>query len=330
MVVVADFFSGLGGVSEGARHAGARVELAANHWAAAVEWHERNHPKTRHIEQDLQQLDMRELPDLSDGILWAAPECQGHSQNSQPARRGRGGSHPPDEKRQAERTILQRSTTWAVVAAAEVARPRTILVENVPQLLRWTLWSAWRVALEALGYTVRTHVLDARDFGSPQARTRLVVTARLGRPLEIEPLRAAHFAPVFLSDCLDLGEHPDHRWTEIESKSDRMRVRMRRAQCQAGALCLWNNATEARGRPLDGNAPTITTRSGSQLYLLDGDRARILNPRELARIQGFPDSYLLPPSRDLAGRLIGNALDVRVAYGVTTQALEAHRAEVAA
>jgi DNA (cytosine-5)-methyltransferase 1 len=323
-MIVADFFSGMGGASEGARLAGATVALAANHWPEAVEWHERNHPWARHLVQDLQQLDMRELPDLSRGILWAAPECQGHSQNSQPARRGTGGSHRPSLAAAQSRTILQRSTAWAVVSAAEIARPRTILIENVPELERWELYGAWTGALEALGYHVRPHVIDARAYGSPQARRRMILTARLGAPLELSPaLEVPHEAPRTLHGCLDMHEAPEHRWSDIGSKSARMLPRMRKAQQEAGALCLWNNVSEARGRPLDGDAPTLTTKSGSQLYLLDGERCRILNPRELARIQGFPDHYLIPAQRELASKLIGNALDVRVSRGVTLQALEA-------
>jgi len=35
----------------------------------------------------------------------------------------------------------------------------------------------------------------------------------------------------------------------------------------------------------------------------------------------FPDGYQLPDGRELAGRLIGNAIDCRVAMGVVAQAL---------
>ena len=91
---------------------------------------------------------------------------------------------------------------------------------------------------------------------------------------------------------------------------------------QAGARCIWNNVSESRGRPLDGLAPTLTTKSGSQLYLLDGERARILNPRELARIQGFPEGYAIPKNRELASKLIGNAIDVHLARGVIEQAIK--------
>lgn len=318
---VADFFCGLGGASEGARQAGASVLFAANHWPEAVQWHSANHGTTQHACQDLQQLDMRALPAGLD-VLWAAPECQGHSQNSQPARKGTGGSHAPDLERAQARTILQRSTAWAVVAAAEVARPRTLLIENVPEIQSWALFDGWRSCLESLGYVVRVHTIRATEYGSCQDRQRAIITARIGEPLDLVPSWGEISSPRRVGDCLDLDRnHPAHRWSDIDSKSERMRTRMRKAQREAGTVCLWNNVSEAKGRNLDGYAPTLTTKSGSQLYLLDGDQGRILNPRELARIQGFPESYALPTQRALAGHLIGNAIDVAVSRGVTQQAL---------
>lgn len=319
-MIAADFFSGLGGFSEGASQAGAEVRFAANHWPAAVEAHRANHPEARHEAQDLQQLDMAMLPDLTDGLLLAAPACQGHSTNSQPARRGRGGSHAPQVAEAQQRSILQRSTAFAVIAAAEIARPRGIIVENVPQFLGWVLFPAWSGALEALGYSVRAHVLNASNYGSAQDRRRMILTASLGRPIELA--ESLQVSALSLGDVVDLDDRPEHRWSEISSKSERMQAGMKKAQAGAGSLCVWNNVSQARGRSMSDLAPTLTTRSGSQLYLLDGTRGRLLTPREQARIQGFPDSYVLPASRDLAGRMIGNAIDVSLARGVVAQAME--------
>ena len=87
-------------------------------------------------------------------------------------------------------------------------------------------------------------------------------------------------------------------------------------------VCVWNNVSESRGRRLDERAPTLTTKSGSQLYLLDHNRCRILNPRELARVQGLPDSYELPPQRALCSELIGNMVPAELSHGVVAQTLE--------
>ena len=92
MMRAADLYSGLGGVTEGASQAGVEVTFAANHWPEAIKWHSLNHPTVHHECQDLAQMDMRILPDLTSGILMAAPACQGYSECGQPAAHGTGGN----------------------------------------------------------------------------------------------------------------------------------------------------------------------------------------------------------------------------------------------
>lgn len=303
-----DLFAGLGGFTEGALLAGARVVFAANHWPAAVEWHRRNHPDVHHECQDLAQMDMRVLP--RGGLLLAAPACQGFSTNGQSTRVLPG----VDAKHQADR-----NTTWAVLAACDTARPEKVVVENVPRLLAWSIFPAWRDVLTAMGYHVRAHVLSARRYGSAQERKRLILTAALRAPIDLAPHLAVD--PLAIADCL----LPDasREWEPIASKPAGMQERMRSAQREAGARCFWANVDSARGRPLDGPFPTVTTKSAGQFYVLDRDRCRLLEPRELARAQSFPDSYQLPDERTLAGRLIGNAIDVQLAAGVIRQVLAA-------
>lgn len=299
----ADLFSGLGGWTAGATSAGVRVLWAANHWPDAVAAHRANHPDVHHECQDLMQVDWRALPDLRDGILIASPACQGFSSNGRP---GRVRPHAA-VKHQADR-----NTTWAVLAAADTARPAVILVENVPDLLRWDLFASWCETLRAMGYAVRADVVNAADHGVPQDRRRLIVQAlrhREPRPIAPTAERAQ------LRDVVDASAGG---WQPIAAKGGSIARRMRAVQRRAGA-CLWANVDSARGRGLHELAPTMTTRSAGQWYLLDGDRCRMLTVRELARIQGFPDGYRLPPKRTLAGRLLGNAVPVPLACAVVRQ-----------
>lgn len=151
-----DLFSGLGGFSEGARKAGVEVLWAANHWPSAVEIHAANHPTTSHACQDLHQADWTQVP--AHDLLLASPACQGHS-------RARGRERPHHD--------ATRSTAWAVVSAAEMHRPPFLVIENVPEFAEWTLFPAWTAALNALGYTLAPHIIDAADHGVPQHRVRL-------------------------------------------------------------------------------------------------------------------------------------------------------------
>ncbi len=315
----ADLYAGLGGFSEGAKQAGVRVRMASNHNTDAIYWHEANHLGTVHLKQDIQQMDFSLLPDLSEGILIASPCCQGYSTGGQPAAKGTGGNSRPDVALIKRKHDADRATSWAVLAAMDAARPAALIVENVKQFLAWDLFGGWRSIIEtSLGYHFRIHVLDARGFGSAQARTRVVITAGRDRPFDIDSGDVIANAGR-IGDCLDPDDHPGNRWTDLTRKSARMLPRMRKAQNEAGARCFWNNVSESSGRPLDAPFPTVTTKSAGQMYLLDGDRGRILNSRELARAQSFPDTYALPKNRELAGVLIGNAIDVSMARGVIGQ-----------
>lgn len=302
--IAADLFAGLGGWSAGAALAGVRVVFAANHWPAAVAVHRINHPGVHHECQDLMQIDWRALPDLRDGVLIASPACQGFSPNGRPGR---------VRPRAAVKHQQDRNTTWAVLAAADTARPAIILVENVPELAAWDLFPAWCDTLRAMGYRVAHQVVNAQDYGVPQDRRRLIVQAlRHREPIAIVPTTAR----VGVGSAIDQAAGG---WHQVASKTPGMAARMREAARRAPGPCLWANVDSARGRRLDEPAPTMTTRSAGQWYLIDGPRCRMLNVRELARIQGFPDSYMLPAARTLAGRLLGNSVPVPMARAIVEQ-----------
>ena len=308
-----DLYSGLGGTTAGALRAGVEVIWCANHNDHAVACHRANHPDVPCVQQDLAEMDWASAPRAE--IMLATPACQDFSQCGQPAAAGTGGNGHVDVSAMIAKRQRDRNTTWAVLAACDSMRPERFLIENVPDLLRWELYPAWFQVLKAMGYKLREHRLNAHDYGSPQDRERVIITGSLHSEIVLAP--KLDVPRLSIGDCIDWGDNG--RWTEIDSKSQRMRVRMRKAQRGAGSQCFWNNVSEARGRSFDEAFPTSTTRSSGQWNILDGDRARTISARELARSMSFPDSYQLPKSKDIAGRLIGNAIDVRFAAGVIAQ-----------
>ena len=173
-----DLFAGAGGFSTGAHMAGVQVVWAANHWPVAVEWHAKNHPETQHLCQDLHQADWSQVP--AHDLMLASPCCQGHSKA-----RGKAKGNPQHD--------ASRSTAWAVVSAAEYHRPSIVIVENVPEFVNWTLYRPWELAMNALGYSVAPHIIDAADYGAPQHRVRLfLVLAQSEHPLHLQIPRGQH------------------------------------------------------------------------------------------------------------------------------------------
>ncbi len=331
----ADFYSGLGGFTFGAIEAGLDVVLAANHNDFADVWHKRNHPKVRHVKQDLGELDMRGLPEID--ILIASPCCQGFTPSGRP---GRSTKHRVNREKILAKREVARNTSFAVLQAASVRRPRRIVVENVPEFLDWhaedmpkgSAYAAWEAFLNALGYYVRTQIVWANDYGAAQERERVIVTASLDGPIEIAPTWGTESRTI--GDCLLDDNDPRCRWVEISSKTRRgkhgtMRDRMRRVQDRFGSRTTWANVDSAIGRREEDRFATFTTASLSQLYLLDGDRCRPLEARELARGMSLPDTYQIPEKirgaegRTVAGLLLGNMIDARVSQGVVEQVLAA-------
>jgi len=182
-LTMTDLFCGAGGSSTGAIQVpGVTVRMAANHWKLAVDTHNSNHPTTDHDCAELSQVEPRRYPRTD--VLWASPECTNHSQakgrkRNLDATPDLFGDSLPDEA--AERS---RATMWDVVRFAEHHRYSAILVENVVDAAQWLLWSAWRAALEALGYCAHVVYLNsmhaqAGGLPAPQSRDRLYVVAHL-------------------------------------------------------------------------------------------------------------------------------------------------------
>jgi len=281
-----DLFAGVGGFTTGAESAGVHVVWAANHWPEAVQIHAQNHPHTAHACQDLQQADWTQVP--AHDLLLASPACQGHS----PAR---GKERPHHD--------ACRSTAWAVISALECHRPQFALVENVPAFLKWTLYSAWRDAAQALGYAVSPHVIDFADLGVPQNRERVVIVlTRSKSPLTLQLPKLAH---VPASDIIDFSAG---RWSPIERKGRAVKTLARiangRRQHGERFLMSFYGATTG-GRSLARAIGTITTRD--RWAVIDGDRMRMITVDEARQAMTFPAGYLLPTNGRMAMHMLGNA-----------------------
>lgn len=296
-MIAVDLFAGAGGFSEAARLAGVKVVYAANHWALAVLYHNRNHPGARHECQDLHQADWREVP--AHDVQLASPACQGHS-------RARGKERPQHD--------AQRATAWAVVSCAEYHRSQFIVVENVPEFRTWLLYPTWCDAMRRLGYAVAAHCLDAADFGVPQHRERLfLICSRSRHPLQLRLPKRQH-RPI--GEVIEWQSHP---WTPI-NRPGRSPATLRRIA--AGRLAFghrfvapyYGSGSGLTGRSIHRPIGTITT--CDRWAVIDGERMRMLQVSEAKAAMGFRADYVLPATKRAAMHLLGNAVCPPVAADV--------------
>lgn len=177
--LVVDLFAGGGGASTGLTWAlGRDPDIAINHDAAALAMHAANHPRTRHLQNDITRvLPLEATGGLPVAILHASPDCTHFS-------KAKGGK---------PKSQYIRDLAWVVIRWVEDTHPNLITLENVEEFLTWgpldkegnpikeqegQTFRAWARRLRRLGYRVEWRLLRACDYGAPTTRRRLFVVAR--------------------------------------------------------------------------------------------------------------------------------------------------------
>jgi len=183
--LVVDNFAGGGGASTGIEQAlGRAVDIAINHDEQALRMHEANHPGTRHIRNNIWQVDPAEVcAGEPVDLAWFSPDCKHFS-------KAKGGK--PREK-------SIRDLAWVVVLWAQRVKPRCIFLENVEEFRTWgpldqhgqvikeragETFDKWCKALRRQGYKLQFRELRACDYGAPTIRKRFFMVARCdGEPI---------------------------------------------------------------------------------------------------------------------------------------------------
>ena len=203
-IEIADLFAGAGGTSTGAEKAveetGHELDLIAiNHSPTAIASHQANHPKARHLVEDVSMVDPEEV--VANGhldILLASPECKYYS-------RARGGKPVKDQGRM---------NPWAIINWITKLDVTAVVIENVPEFTDWgpllddgrpdksqkgRHFEAWYLTFLNLGYQAEWRTLNAADYGDATTRTRFFLLARKdGNPiLWPEPSHAKEISPMF-------------------------------------------------------------------------------------------------------------------------------------
>lgn len=299
-----DLFAGAGGTSTGAKMAGVNILWAANHNPEAVKYHKINHPETEHICQDLHQADWSLVPPHD--IAFASPCCQGHSR-------------AVGKRRATLKADSSRSTAWAVVSCLEVHRTEICIIENVPDFLNWTLYSAWEFALSKLGYSLSINLINAKNLGIPQNRLRLFVVATKSKnPIRLK-FDSERLVPA--RSIIDI-EFENYKWDLVSNRVEATQRRVRNGRKQFGKVFLdAAYGSERGGRSLDKPIGTITTVNKHSLVY--GDFIRPITIEEQAAAQSFPRSYQFPDSKVQAKNLIGNAVPPVMAEKVTRAVIKA-------
>ncbi|MDE0371370.1 MAG: DNA cytosine methyltransferase [Rhodospirillales bacterium] len=313
-----DLFAGCGGLSLGLRAAGFDVVAAVEKECVAASTYAKNHPAARLIERDIQAVDPRALMHelaMSPGdldLLAGCPPCQGFST----LRTYNGNKSIFDP---------QNDLIFQMLGFVRRFRPKALMIENVPSLLGDRRLVEFRSELEALGYGSRAKVFNARDFGVPQRRRRMVLLGWSGESIPFAgPCSWAPTVADALRGVSTAGQSGDPAHDYRVRRSNRIEALIRLVPKNGGSRCdLPDEYRLDCHRRTDGfrdvygrmtwqdPAPTITSGciNPSRGRFLHPDEPRAITLREAALLQGFPRRYEFELSRGryAVAHLIGNA-----------------------
>jgi len=312
---VVSLFSGAGGLDLGLQWAGHDIVWANDIYLDAVETYRKNigdHVDTR----DICEIDAHDIPDC-DVVVGGFP-CQGFSV----ANWGRSMADP--------RNQLYRELVRIIKAKS----PRYFVAENVKGLASMESGAVLKKIVsqfEGLGYRVRYSVLNAADYGVPQARMRLIILGeRLDLPVRAEfPPKPTHADPAV---SVSLGLEP---WLTVGKALDRFpepgsEIAPIPNHTASKYKLRFNGHLGHRfiepGRP----APTVTARGdekGGVVVLHHPGNHRRMTARELAAVQSFPDSFVFCGTRTSAYRQIANAVPPLLGFAVGQLLAEAEARE---
>jgi len=206
------------------------------------------------------------------------------------------------------------------IAAAR--KPMCIIAENVKGLLNANRGKAFPVVLKAFeeaGYFVKHQVLDASDYGVPQKRERVFIVGFKDHKLLENfkfPKPVSKIKRVVLSAVVDPDAEVEEKyWFSEKAVQGMLRVRDKMNKGRVQNLNEPCNTVSA-------HLAKISLNSVDPVLKVDGHYRRF-TPREVARIQAFPDSFVLIGSDTRQYRAIGNAVPPVLMWYVTREIIKA-------
>lgn len=299
-------FSGGGGLDLGFERAGWDPVVCVDNDPIACATLSQNRPAWNVVCDDIRNFDASAYEGV-DAVV-GGPPCQGFSTA------GKGDPGDP-------RNFLWREYMRVV----REVKPRVVVIENVSALTHrrnGDHLSGIMEALEAQGYSFAYGVLNAADYGVPQARRRLIVIGVLDGQASLPVPTTSGNQPTVWEAIADLADLPDNPAFSHVANRHAPHVVERWRELGPGQ----DDPNYRRSR-LDPHRPSMTIRAGGG-YGPNGDHLggfhppihptlpRQLTVREAARIQTFPDDWVLSGPKTIQGRQIGNAVPVALGEAI--------------
>ena len=295
-----DLFAGIGGMRLAYESAGGKC-VYSNAWN---KWSQKTYFANfgEQPEGDITKVDENTIPEHD--ILLAGFPCQPFSIAGVSKKNSMGKATGFEDK-------TQGTLFFDVCRILRAKRPKAFMLENVKNLKSHDHGNTFRVIMDSLNeldYQVFYQIIDGQSY-VPQHRERIIIVGfdrrRYGPLIDFEFNLTPRTPKPVLRDILD--KNVDDKYT----LSDKLWSYLRDYAAKHKAA--GNGFGFGLADP-DGITRTLSARyykDGSEILIPQpGKNPRRLTPRECARLQGFPDSFIIPVSDTQAYRQFGNSVVV--------------------
>jgi DNA-methyltransferase (dcm) len=294
-----DLFCGIGGFRVAFEEACEEVEINAKCVFSsdidkfAQDSYEANFGERPH--GDITQIDEKDIPDHD--ILFAGFPCQPFSIIGQ--MKGLNDT---------------RGTLFFDIARIiKEKEPKAFILENVKQLVGHDKGKTLKVILKSLkdlGYYVQYSVLNALDYGLPQKRERIVIVGHK------EPIMFTYPDPI--KPYKPLTEILENKVDKKHFASEYIQLKRKESHKSSFFPSIWH---ENKSGNICSYPFSCALRAGASYNYLLVNGERRLTPREMLRLQGFPDWYKIVVSDGQARKQAGNAVPVNMIKAVAQKLL---------
>ena len=290
-----DLFAGIGGIRLGYQALGGKCVFSSEWDEAAAKTYEANFGARPH--GDITKIPPEDIPDFD--VLLAGFPCQPFSIIG-------------DKEGFAHET--QGTLFFNIEKILVAKRPKAFMLENVRNLTAHDKGRTFKVIvahLKAAGYDVHYKVLNALDYGVPQKRERIIICG-FRKPVAFEfPPPIPKEKRKTVADIIDpeadndksLFVRPAIRASRLERLKDKDFPKPYIShENVAGSITPHNYSCALRA-------------GASANYILINDERRP-SPREMLRIQGFPDDFRIVVNYGQIKHQTGNSVAVPVMRAV--------------
>ncbi|MCL2071232.1 MAG: DNA (cytosine-5-)-methyltransferase [Oscillospiraceae bacterium] len=296
-----DLFAGIGGIRLGFEHVGGCCVFSSEWDEQAAKTYEANFNECPH--GDITKIKSADIPGFD--ILLGGFPCQPFSII--------GDKEGFDHE-------TQGTLFFEIERILRDKLPKAFMLENVRNLTAHDGGKTFRTIilhLRELGYNVFYKVLNALDFGVPQKRERIIICGFLDDVDFSFPFSAPHHEHRTLSDILeDESELDRSLWVKDrirQSRFERMKTVLERPYI----------THENVGGSVTPHHYSCALRAGASANYILVNNERRPSPREMLRLQGFPDTFKVVVPYGAIKKQTGNSVAVPVIKAVAEEMIKA-------